>query len=438
MGRKKPVASSPQPKSLGVLLAAATGFIAALAGVLANLGQIGDFFQKWSPAKEEYSVVEVVVIEPPEPGDVRVVLLRPAEAGETVLASSWSRPKAPARVRVPASTSFTLDISGLSIKPQRFESVVSEGADEVLCLGLMLVSRTSQDTGSLFPARNCAELDRADLKRSLELASLGQPNQIRTAASSEVRALLPLVDSGIGRGFLGRISALVCSFELGISVPDDCFGNVMGDYDSQRFSMGILGWGSLQPLLLEMDEKHPETLERVFGDLYPKLHSVLSGEPQARTEWVRSIHGSPFAIVEPWKSLFRELGRTQEFQALMLKALGSHYERAIALARQYGFRSERAVALMYDIVIQNGTIPARVKLDYEASVEAFMAEKGRSPNEVERMVILANRRAYASRPEFRELVRERKLTIAQGTGTVNGIRYDLVEFGITMSDWSRE
>ena len=45
--------------------------------------------------------------------------------------------------------------------------------------------------------------------------------------------------------------------------------------------------------------------------------------------------------------------------------------------------------------------------------------------ELERMRIIANRRAEAARPEFVEDVRRRKLTIAEGVGMVHGIGYDL-------------
>ena len=47
--------------------------------------------------------------------------------------------------------------------------------------------------------------------------------------------------------------------------------------------------------------------------------------------------------------------------------------------------------------------------------------------EVERLRIIANRRASAAKDEWVEDVRTRKLTIANGQGTVHGNFYDLKE-----------
>ena len=55
-------------------------------------------------------------------------------------------------------------------------------------------------------------------------------------------------------------------------------------------------------------------------------------------------------------------------------------------------------------------------------------------DQVARMRIIANRRAAAARPEFVNDVRVRKLTIAEGQGTVHGIPYDLEEqFGLRLA-----
>jgi hypothetical protein len=55
-----------------------------------------------------------------------------------------------------------------------------------------------------------------------------------------------------------------------------------------------------------------------------------------------------------------------------------------------------------------------------------------APNdEVARLRSIANRRAEAAAPQFVEDVRVRKLTIANGGGTVHGITWDLeAQFGI--------
>jgi hypothetical protein len=54
------------------------------------------------------------------------------------------------------------------------------------------------------------------------------------------------------------------------------------------------------------------------------------------------------------------------------------------------------------------------------------------------MCIVANRRAAASDPRFVDDVRTRKLTIANGTGTVHGNDYDLGDmFGLTLNPFAQ-
>ena len=51
-----------------------------------------------------------------------------------------------------------------------------------------------------------------------------------------------------------------------------------------------------------------------------------------------------------------------------------------------------------------------------------------------KLVIIANRRADAANPAAQADVRARKLTIANGTGTVHGITYNIQsDFGITLN-----
>jgi len=61
---------------------------------------------------------------------------------------------------------------------------------------------------------------------------------------------------------------------------------------------------------------------------------------------------------------------------------------------------------------------------------------GMTPDQMEeaKLRIIANRRADAAKAEWREDVRKRKLTIAEGRGTVHGRFYDLEgQFGISLA-----
>src|SRR5207253_7842331 len=54
--------------------------------------------------------------------------------------------------------------------------------------------------------------------------------------------------------------------------PPDCFAGLSGDFDDQGMSFGALQWnigqGSLQPLLMQMNQNHPDIVGQVFGPNY--------------------------------------------------------------------------------------------------------------------------------------------------------------------------
>jgi hypothetical protein len=129
--------------------------------------------------------------------------------------------------------------------------------------------------------------------------------------------------------------------------------------------------------------------------------------------------------------MFKSLGRTEEFQRLELDAANALYSVARRLCVDYGLWSERAVALMFDIKVQNGSINSAVKGQIFADFQNMSASMGEEETELERMRIVANRRADAAKARWREDVRARKLCVSNGEGKVHGIPYDLAEqFGI--------
>lgn len=245
-----------------------------------------------------------------------------------------------------------------------------------------------------------------------------------------------------------RTLALTGSFETGAPIPD-CFAGLSGDFDGQGISFGALQWnlgqGSLQPLLRTMLEEHDDTMRRIFGDRVRVLESVLDAERDEQLSWARSIQDrNRHVLFEPWRGQFRTLGRTEAFQELQVQAAARLHQEALELCTEYGLRSERGVALMFDIKVQNGSIP---RLVGEEIRRAFDRLEERGPEEerqgeadggqgeadpesrleVERMKIVANRRAEASNPRWVEDVRRRKLTIAEGRGTVHGRHFDLAD-----------
>ncbi len=182
----------------------------------------------------------------------------------------------------------------------------------------------------------------------------------------------------------------------------------------------------------------PQVLQGIFDRDYPVLQAMLRASREEQLAWARSIQDlRRFVLLEPWQGQFKALGRRQEFQDIQVKFGTALYEQALALCDTYGVSSGRAAALMFDIKVQNGSISDLVRAQIERDFKQLDAPGDADPGglkEVARLRIIANRRAEAANPRWVEDVRTRKLTIANGEGTVHGNYYNLEEqYGIALS-----
>lgn len=143
--------------------------------------------------------------------------------------------------------------------------------------------------------------------------------------------------------------------------------------------------------------------------------------------WIRGLQDPRHNLAEPWRGYFKALGRTEAFQQIQTDAADRLFKKGLALRKKYSLMSDLAAALMFDILVQNGSIGSitevQIKTDF-ASLDPALSE---DRLEVERMKIIASRRAEAAKAEWIEDVRRRKLTIATGEGTVHGRYYNLAE-----------
>jgi hypothetical protein len=222
--------------------------------------------------------------------------------------------------------------------------------------------------------------------------------------------------------------------------PPDCFAGLSGDFDDQGISFGVLQWnigqGTLQPLLAQMNQNHPDLLGQVFGPNYSALVAVLGEARDEQLAWARSIqdpirHG----LFEPWQGQFKTLGRLQEFQDIEGQNAAGIFQQALALCNEFGVSSQRAAALIFDIKVQSGGIKSWVKLQILSDfAQLDQSGTGDVPLEVARLRIIATRSADSANPKWVADVKNRKLTIANGEGTVHGNHYDLeAQYGITLN-----
>jgi hypothetical protein len=120
--------------------------------------------------------------------------------------------------------------------------------------------------------------------------------------------------------------------------------------------------------------------------------------------------------------MFAAFGATPEVQAEQLKRVQAEYMLpAIRTANKLGFTSELGLALCFDIHVQNGP---------KSDVLASLAPQLQGLEEPDARALVANAVADSARAEFREDVRQRKLTVATGKGSVHGKQYVLQNWGL--------
>ncbi len=229
------------------------------------------------------------------------------------------------------------------------------------------------------------------------------------------------------------------SFETSLSEPDN-FGGLAGDFDGGGMSYGALQWnlgqGTLQPLLTELNRQKPAIVRQALGQQYPTLIDVLGERRPPQLAWAKSIQNlKTFQIREPWYSALKHLGAQYAFQKIQVEHAKARFQDALSLCETYRVYSERAVALMFDINVQNGGIDNSAHAKIEKDFRALPAMSDPAQAEVARLRIIANRIAESSNPRWVEDIRRRKLTIANGEGKVHGLSYHLVKRSITLRDY---
>jgi hypothetical protein len=239
-----------------------------------------------------------------------------------------------------------------------------------------------------------------------------------------------------GASLAERCLALTGSFETGKYHPD-CFCAVTGDFDGMGISFGVLQWnvgqGSLQPIFKTMFEKYVDVSQAIFHEHFDAVKALGSDSIADQLTFCRSIQVKG-QLRDPWLGMLLTLGRSAECQSVQAEQASAVFGQALEYCVDLKVNSERAVALLFDIVTQNGSIGPSVK----ALIQADFAKLAPA-DEVGRLRVIANRVAENARPQYVEDVRTRKLAVANGGGTVHGIVYDLADmFCITLGPFSSD
>ena len=89
---------------------------------------------------------------------------------------------------------------------------------------------------------------------------------------------------------------------------------------------------------------------------------------------------------------------------------------------------------MFDINVQNGVLYRKIPkrhIDVEKSIKKRIENAG-NPDEMTKLIIVAEERAKVSLPRWQKVVLDRKLTIAKGKGKVYGIKINLDDYDISL------
>lgn len=226
--------------------------------------------------------------------------------------------------------------------------------------------------------------------------------------------------------------ALTAAFEGG------GYTALAGNFDGQGISFGViqfnLGRGTLQPLLLAMYRLHPAAFARcctvaVQGrtqDVTSSLLELIGLSPTQGVAWAKARQdaGGRFRPeYTHWVTIFRHLGTEPEFQAVQRAKAEPYMVTARGIVARYGWRSERALALAFDIAVQMGSVGPGARLRY--------ARASRGLGELAQLAAMAKAIAPQGGRWARDVL-SRKLAIALGAGVVHGRSHHLErDFGIT-------
>jgi hypothetical protein len=115
--------------------------------------------------------------------------------------------------------------------------------------------------------------------------------------------------------------------------------------------------GNLGFVLKEMHRKDPKTfLDHTFGRGQDAKARLLFAQLSAANQSVRRRGELARRLNRPeWRARLQRLGREPAFQAVQDEVAARIYmTSAVRLARAFGLRSEKALALLFDMCIQHG------------------------------------------------------------------------------------
>ena len=213
-------------------------------------------------------------------------------------------------------------------------------------------------------------------------------------------------------------------------IRPDCYGVTAGDFDGAGLSHGVIQFnfysGTIQPIWSYLINNYPTVCKTAFNNVLSDYNTwvdvVLNRTNQEQQDWGTSITDplNDHKVVEPWNTYFKQLGMSVEGIERQLLGCEPYFANALAYKEMFNLYSRRGYTLLMDICVQSGSISTTVQNLILSDFETLGTSYTREELEHQKMIIIANRRADAVGQTYQQSYRDRKLAIANGTGTVYG------------------
>lgn len=204
----------------------------------------------------------------------------------------------------------------------------------------------------------------------------------------------------------------------------------LGNWDGAWITWGIIGFtlkhGEIQKILLNVHARAPQLMDYAFRDKAQEILRIVKASPAEQESWANSVSVQG-RLAEPWRSGFERLGGTTEVREEQRNRVREDYFLpSVVNAKKMGLRSELGLALCFDIQVQNGGIGRKARAMIQESLERYPPA-----HELELRQVIAEAVAEASRQAYRHDVRQRKMTVATGRGSVHGHQFLLENWGLS-------
>ncbi|HEX8167891.1 MAG TPA: peptidoglycan-binding domain-containing protein [Beijerinckiaceae bacterium] len=233
------------------------------------------------------------------------------------------------------------------------------------------------------------------------------------------------------RSFTGRCLSVVATLE-GLSLPTQgafglLGGEVITDYGA--------GSDQLRQLFRSVREKDPALYASALGSEKAAFDRILDVPREEVVALAKSLASEGrFSVSQAWRSRIRELMRSPAAAAFERAYFEQTVHRAVPIASELGFTSERGLCFVADLLVSQGRIGSGAMM---ASVKAKLATPPEGiPGdvvEVWRMgTVIDSLQSSPRMPEgFRKFLEQRRLFMATGIGDIHGRKLSLArDFGI--------